>query len=58
MVFGAIVPTFGTEREDPSEIDALVRGYFQLSNFLAKYLEHGPAVTLDCVKSRLASDHP
>jgi hypothetical protein len=36
MGVGAIVPTFGTEREDPAGIDALVRGYFQLSNFLAK----------------------
>jgi len=36
MGVGAIVPTFGPDREDPPDIDALVRGYFQLSFFRAK----------------------
>jgi hypothetical protein len=38
MDIGAIVPTFGPDREDPPRIDALVRAYFELSFFRAKYL--------------------
>jgi hypothetical protein len=36
MDIGAIVPTFGPDREDPPDMDTLVRAYFQLSFFRAK----------------------
>jgi len=34
------VSTFGPDREHPAYTDALVKGYFQPSFFLAKYLDH------------------